>query len=157
MIIHQVSRRKATGIALAMTVFGGFAASHATRQGSGQTSPSRGDFPEVVREVTLDAKAGAVLHLSFLVSGALVDGESHAVGRVASIVGFTTVQDHIQYDLFHGSPLLPVEGKEPFVFEIGYEEGEASGEFQVTLRPTAPLTWGGIRDVSDLDVSTTRY
>lgn len=123
-----------------------------------QGSASSSDKPATVytREIVLDKDLGASLHLNFLISEPMVLAQSKVGCRVASVMGFTTVNDRIQFDLAHVSPAVPMSGVSPIDFIIGVDDAGASADFNVTLTPHAPRTWGTVKDVSDLEVNAKR-
>jgi len=148
--------RLLTGIATLTLAGVGLSSITRARAQDGSTDPSDRSRPVVAREVTLDAKVNAVLHLSFLISRPLVDGQTKEACRVASVLGFTDVNGRIQYDLAHASPAVAGRGSDPIEFVIGYDEGGASGDYRVRLEPAPRMTWSEVIDVEDLTVSTTR-
>lgn len=121
----------------------------------GSTVSVEGKRPNVAREIPLDAESNAVLHLSFLLTGPMLDGHSKSGCRVASVLGFTTVNDHVQYDLWHSCPVLPLDGTAPIEFLVGFEADGEAADYKVELIPAAG-TWKTLFDVDDLLVRTTR-
>lgn len=127
-----------------------------SRPQDGSASSSDRIRPVIAREITLDTKVNAVLHLSFLISRPLVDGQTKENCRVASVLGFTDVNGQIQYDLAHASPAVPGRGRDPIEFVIGFDQEGTSGDFRVRLEPQVRKTWNDVIDVEDLAVSTTK-
>lgn len=120
----------------------------------GPTVPVEGKRPVVLREIPLDAEAQAVLHLSFLITDPMREERSQADCRVASVLGFTTVDDRVQYDLAHSCPVLPLEGAAPIELLVGFEHEGQAADFRVELTPAS--SWKALFDVDDLQVRTTR-
>ena len=120
----------------------------------GATRSDETKRPRVAREIPLDEEAHAVLHLSFLITDPMREERSQAGCRVASVLGFTTVDDQVQYDLAHACPVLPLEGAAPIELLVGFEREGRAADFRVELTP--PTSWKALVDVDDLEVRTTR-
>jgi len=109
------------------------------------------------KKLTLDPALSAEMNVSLQISPPLVDPNTSETYRVVSVFSFTTVQDVVQYSLFHGTQLLAVTSKEAIeAATVRCTAGSELEEFTVTYKPKDELTWGDVNDLEQVTITTSR-
>lgn len=147
--------RPAAGVALLGLLLAAAipAVSAVTRAQDGPATEYVGPLPAVTAEVPLDPSIGAVLHVSFLLSGELLDPVNRRPCRVVSVFTFTTVRDQVQYTLCHINPVRASNGNERIETGAGFDQDGNAADYTVFCEPKKGLTWRTVRGADDLTIT----